>query len=92
MENALVRSPRTRLDPARKLLDRSLEGCASKQDRRGDVDYRPWTAPHGVTKTFLGGSAAVFIRKPLINLGYLVRFLEIFGKKSKLSEGLTELF
>jgi hypothetical protein len=34
MENALVRSPRTHPDPARKLLDRSLEGCASKEDRR----------------------------------------------------------
>ena len=32
IENALVRSPRNRPDPARKLLARSLEGCASKED------------------------------------------------------------
>jgi hypothetical protein len=33
MENDLVRSPRTRPDPARRSLDRGLEACASKEGR-----------------------------------------------------------
>jgi hypothetical protein len=64
----------------------------AQEDRSCDVDYRPWTAPHGVTKTFLEAFRPVFIRKPFTNLSYLVKFWEREGNEWKFSEALAEMF
>jgi hypothetical protein len=86
-EDALVRSPRT--PPLTLRGDGSiaaLKGCVPKEHRGCDADYRPGPRPPGVTKYSWRISAAAFIRKRLISLGYILKFLERIGKGMKLSE------